>query len=631
MSVFIDCFKNNGYDYIRIVDGRRFKKEDGTITSKKTVIKNLGLLKKFDDGKGEGLLLRVRAKFREGTLDIGMSYDDLPQKAKKESAPAIKNPAAILDPKNIGYFIIESIFNKLGISDVLRQYKSTSKIKYDVLGLAKLLTFGRILEPRSKKATFENKDKYLFPVTTSDDLNEIYKTLDVLNHECRLIQKRMNTKIAQSSIGRAASITYYDVTNYFFETHYPDQDVYKLDDNGEAVYDAEGNPVILEKGFRKKGACKKHSGKPIVAMGLFIDSNGIPVSYEMFSGNTNESVGFKEIIIPTLDSRNLGRVIIVADNAMYDQEAQKLLVTNGNGYIISKSVRESWHTKPRGKDARTLRDFAMDGEGYNCVYDRGKVTFKSKSRVYDRILKDSDGKAVTIREKQVVFWNIRYYAKNVHEHEKLLKELEFYRSNPKMLLQQKKKYKKFVKVMQVDEATGEVMNPLDVVVLLDKKIQKEREILGYYSIVTSETELDDKEIINRYRGLSRIEDSFRIVKSDLDGRPVYVWTREHINAHFLLCFIALTIIRLIQYKVLKYQGKEMAGADGWEQGITAEKIKDILNNFNANHIGDGLYQISVIKDEMEELVMALEMDFDLYLPDKTQIAGIKRKIATIKI
>jgi len=605
-------------------------KEDGKESNKRIVIKNLGYLSEFDDGKGEGLIFRLRKQFKEKSLDIGMDYNDLPTKVKAETKLIIKNPSAILNEKNIGYFFIENVFNKLGIPEVIRRYKSDNKLDYDILGITKLLVFGRILDAKSKKATFEKKDNYLLPVTISEDLNEIYKTLDVLYEKCESIQKRMNTRIQNSSIGRDASITYYDVTNYFFETHYPDEDIYKLDEDNKIVYE-DGKPVILEKGFRKNGVCKKHSGKPLVSMGLFLDSNNIPVAFNVFPGNTHESTGFKETIIPTLNNKNLGKVILVADNGMYDQKAQMLLVANGNGYIISKSVRESWGTKP--KDSKTLKEWALEDADYKRVFDNNKrLIYKSKSRVYSRTLRDGEGNSITIKEKQVLTWSIKYYRKNLHDYERLVEELQLYKNNPKLLLQIKKKFKELVKVLQVDEKTGEIINPTDVVVLIDKKIQKEKEILGYYSIITSETELDDMEIVSKHRGLSRIEDSFRIVRRDFEGRPIYVWTREHITAHFLICFIALTIIRLMQYRVLRSKGKNPSNiADGWEQGITAEKIKDTLSDFKANHIGDGFYQISELNEEMKTITQAYGIDIDLRFPDVSKISGLKDKVATIAL
>lgn len=127
--------------------------------------------------------------------------------------------------------------------------------------------------------------------------------------------------------------------------------------------------------------------------------------------------------------------------------------------------------------------------------------------------------------------------------------------------------------------------------------------MGFYSIVTSEIENDDRDIINKYHGLSRIEDSFRIIKSDLEGRPIHVWTKEHINAHFLICFIALTIIRIIQYKVLKSENKNTLNVDGWEQGITAEKIKEELNKLEADQFDENSYKL---RKPTEEIVKILK-------------------------
>jgi hypothetical protein len=147
------------------------------------------------------------------------------------------------------------------------------------------------------------------------------------------------------------------------------------------------------------------------------------------------------------------------------------------------------------------------------------------------------------------------------------------------------------------------------VVFLEEKLKKYKETLGFYSIVTSEIEEDDKEIINRYHGLSRIEDSFRIIKSDLEGRPIYVWTEEHIKAHFLICFIALTIIRIIQHKILKHKNKSTLNVDGWEQGITAETLKQALNNFNADQFYNEYYKISEISNEIEEILKSNDKEF----------------------
>ena len=186
-------------------------------------------------------------------------------------------------------------------------------------------------------------------------------------------------------------------------------------------------------------------------------------------------------------------------------------------------------------------------------------------------------------------------------------------------------------MLDIDKKTGEIIKTKKVVVFLEEKLKKYKDTLGFYSIVTSEIEEDDKEIINRYHGLSRIEDSFRIIKSDLEGRPIYVWTEEHIKAHFLICFIALTIIRILQYKVLKYENKPTLNVDGWEQGITAEKIKETLNNFNADQIYEDYYKISHINEEMEKILKSNNINFNFKNYTLKEIKELRKLINSIDL
>ena len=622
--MYLDCFKNYGKPYLRIVHNF-YHTDNGKLKQRRVTLKNLGLLSNYDDGKPD-LLKRLREQFKNGEL-VDLSQFDLTKIQKEKDTIPVKDINLKLNPKNIGYLLLNQMYHNLGIDVFLNRIKSDSKIEYDLNGLTKLLIFERILNPQSKKKTFENKNRYLFPVTTSEDLNDVYKTLDVLNENSKKIQNRMNTRIKNSSIGRVTDLTYYDVTNYYFETMYGDDDVYELDENNEIVKDEKGQPVIVRKGFRKKGVSKEGKKEPIVQMGLFIDNNGIPVSHKLFPGNTQDKTTFKNVLENDVDDMDLGRIVVVADNGMNTQENKYLIVEKGNGYIVSKSVKKSW---------KKMGPWALDKNDYIEIKNSfGEVVFKYKSRINEIELtyKNEDGTKSKrkVKEKEIIYWSKKHYEKEVNQNKKFIEYLESCKEHPDKLKDKERKSQQFIKTVDVDKETGEVIHPEKVIVFLDEKLKKYKETMGFYSIVTSEIEEDDREIINRYHGLSRIEDSFRIIKSDLEGRPIYVWTEEHIKAHFLICFIALTIIRIIQYKILKYENKSTLNVDGWEQGITAEKIKEALNNFQADQVYCDYYKITEIDEEMDKILKSNEIQFQFEDYNIQEIKTLRKQINNIGI
>ena len=623
--MYLDCFKCYGKPYLRIVENYTVV-ENGKKKNKRKTIKNLGYLEKFDDGKPD-FIKRMKNQLKSGELKIdGIDPNEFRVRAKLFNNAyynSEQDTYKYLNPKNLGYFFLENIYNKLGIYDLLREIKSDSKIEYDLNGIVKMLVFGRILNPSSKKKTFENRNIYLTPVTTCNNLEDVYKTLDVLDVNSKKIQNRMNTKIKNSSIGRDTSLTYYDVTNYFFETMYGDDDVYELDENNEIAKGEDGKPIIVKKGFRKNGVSKENSKGPIVQMGLFIDNNGIPVSHKLFPGNTQDKTTFKNVLENDVGEMNLGKIVVVADNGMNTQENKYLITEKGNGYIVSKSVKKSW-TK--------IRSWALENEDYKEIKNsQGEVVFKYKSRINEIELtyKNEDGtkSKKKIKEKEIVYWSKKHYEKELHQNKKFIEYLESCKDNPDKLKDKQRKSQEFIKIVDVDKETGEIIHPEKVIVFLDKKLEKYKETLGFYSIVTSEIDEYDKEVINRYHGLSRIEDSFRIIKSDLEGRPIYVWLEEHIKAHFLICFIALTIIRIIQYKILKYENKSTLNVDGWEQGITAEKLKEELNKFEADPFDVNSFKFR----KPTEIILKLlniynEEKFNFLLPSKKEVISLRNKI-----
>ena len=602
--MFLDCFKNNGKKYLRIAEGYRVKKEDGTFSIRRRIIKNLGPLEKFDDGKPD-FLKRMREDFKNGALKIEDFDYDVQEIKNFVTIKIDRNNPMTLNPKNIGYFFLDDLFIKLGISEVLTMAKSSSKINYDLNGLVKLLVFGRILDPDSKKSTFEEKDKYLFPVTSSKELKDIYKALDVLDTKSKAIQTRMNTRINQL-VGRNTEVTYYDVTNYYFETSNPDDD-YIDEETGEIL-----------SGLRKKGVSKENKKEPIVQMGLFIDNNGIPISYGLCPGNTQDKTTFKDMIKNGININDSGKVVVVCDNGMNTQENIYLLKEAGNGYIFSKSIKKSW---------TQYKDWIQDEENYIIIRNKsGETTYKYKSRVIKRMVNDKSGNKKIIEEKEIVFWSKKQYEKQKYDNKKFYEYLESCKEHPDKLKDKERKSQKFIKVIQTDKKTGEELKTKSKVVILDEKIKKYQDTMGYYMLITSEVEKGDEAIINQYHGLSRIEDSFRIIKNDLEGRPVYVRTKEHINAHFMICFIGLTMIRLLQYKLLKHQGKDTLNENGWSQGITAENLKEQLLELTVSHLSDEYYQMSEVKKELSQLLESYKIKELIKLPTRTELKKIKNEI-----
>jgi transposase len=570
---------------------------------KKRTIKCLGPLERFDDGQ-PNFLNRLRESYKNGKPIIDELKDFVetptkPRSVKFELHLDVKE-TAFLNPKNIGYFVLDALYDALGINEVLNLQKSRAGIEYDLNGITKLLIFGRLLNPDSKISTFEEKDKYLFSVTTCENLIDIYHSLDVLDEKSATIQKRMNLKIA-SSIGRQTELCYYDVTNYWFEIHKNDPD--ETDDNGN----------VTRLGLRKKGMSKENRREPIVQMGLFIDDNGLPISYHLFPGNFNDQSTFRPAISSSIFQMGLGRVIVVADGGLNSGANIAHLLDHGNGYIFPKST---------AKSDRATNDWILEDEGYTWNNDQ---TYKYKSKLRTRTVIDNDGKTRKIDEKLVAYWSKKQYEKEVYENDKMLDRLNALVKNPQKLKDKPKDLAKFLLELQIDMNTGEVLESQKYYEIDYAKFENYKKLLGYYTLMTSETEKDDLDIIHKYHGLSRIEDSFRNTKSDLETRPVFVRTPEHINAHFLICFCALVLVRLIQYKILKFQNKDTKQIDGWESGLSATKIQDALNSWISEPFGE-YYKINRCSDDLKLILDAFDVPSEYIWPKEKDIRQIKSSL-----
>lgn len=508
--------------------------------------------------------------------------------------------------KNLGYVILKKIYNELCISNVLNKKQSSLNIEYSLDEIMLLLVISRILFPSSKNETYNNKD--IFFENFDFSLKDLYRALDHFSSLKDDIIKSIwdNTK---SSYNRDTSISYYDTTNYYFEISYNDEDL--IDETGK----------ILEKGSRKKGPSKEHRKTPIIGMGLLMDKNGIPLTYDLFPGNESEKLMMRPTLKKTKSKFGIDRTIIVADrgqntsdNVFFTAGKNDDVSTNHDGYVYGQSIIGSdkefktWaldqkdfvndYVYDENGNLITYKEKITDDKGNLLRYEDKPVIFKHKSRIYAKTIQiERDNKRknkVVVYQKQMVYYSKKYADRQKYERDLAIKKAEDLINNPGKYTQATSYgCTKYINNIVFDEETGAIPKGLELSLKLDK-IKEEEKYDGYYSIVTSEKNLTDKEIRDIYKGLWKIEESFKITKSDLETRPVYVWTKEHIEAHFLTCFISLVILRLIEYKTnrkystmsiidsLKKYNSNNLEHDIYLQNFTNEIIKDLSNIYNVD-------------------------------------------------
>jgi transposase len=587
--MFIAKVKNNGRDYLHLMEYYSELNENGKCMRKQRTVKCIGFLDKVSDGKKDFLeRLRISFKNKDPILDSLKEFlDKNTTREKLQFEFSVEDKvSATLNPKNIGYFILEKVFNDFNLSQMLRQEKSRRKIDYDLLGLTKLLIYGRVLTPSSKCKTFYQNDNYLFPPLKENEnernLIHIYRALDVLSKKSVSIQNKIDKSI-KKNIGRSTEICFYDVTNYSFEIEQNDENVSL--ENGE----------VISEGLRKSGPSKRKTRDPIVQMGLFTDSNNIPISYKIFPGNHIDITTLRPAMKESLEKMGYKKVLIVADGGLNSGKNKAKITNDGNDYIFSKSTKKS---------DKVAKKWILNEDGYEW---NKKRNFKVKSKIVDVKIIDENGKEKIIKEKIVCYWSKKFYDYEVNKNKKFREYLEKVYEFPDKLKNKQPKINKYISKQFIDKKTGEVLKPKTNYFLDNKKLEEDVKLLGYYTLTTSKIELSEEEIIEKYKGLSKIENSFRTIKTYLNANPVFVRTKEHINAHFLICFIALTMIRVIQFKVLKNEKKKTDKFTNWEEGLSAEKIIGALNSFMADEIKNGYYKISNISNDLEQIFSSFDI------------------------
>ena len=610
--MFVECYKNNGTDYLRLVRSvRRPKKSDPSVYSSYKVTElNIGPLSRFDDGKPD-YVQRLKQSFRDGNplIPALQPYVNEPAVPRHEGLPAETSlfKTSFAHPRYASTILLDRIFQELGLSALFNTIKFSSRIEYPLTDYVRLLVFDRILNPSSKIGTVKHNEDYCRPVIEGDDYAyHVYDALDVIYENRDKIIKRMNSTIARH-IGRDTSLLFYDVTNFYFEIGDPDENV--TDDDGN----------VLAKGLREKGVSKEQRKLPIVQMPMFLDNSGIPIAIDMFPGNTLDA----QTAVPAYEHtvQKLGfhsRFIFIADRGICTGPIMCELLDEGNGYIISKPLR---------KADRRLKSWVLSQDGYTIVSDH----FRYKSEIITVKVKDKDGSLRNIQQKAVAYWSRNFYDRDVKEHKNFLDFINRLKKNPanfRVTRAQAASLKRFMSKDVVNKTTGEVLDSRKLIAMIDeKKLEEYTDLMGYYVIVTSETEMDSIEVIDKYHGLSRIENQFEEMKGTLNTRPVYVRKPGHIHAHLLICMIALVMIRLIQRTYKEKYPPAMDDKRDWTYGLSGERVQTALQKWKAIQVGEDSYWFADIDDpDLSAILQAYNLTISKKQYSYGEMVRMKKKI-----
>lgn len=505
------------------------------------------------------------------------------------------------DVRNVGYGILKLLYKELEIDKFWNWKTRNRKMKFSTDQIFRLLTISRALYPGSKRDTFIKKDHYFEPFD-GFNLDDIYHALDVIAENQQALQEWIYEH-SKKLCARDTSVSYFDCTNYYFDIGRPDVDL--LDEKGNPV-DQEGNRVPAK--YRKRGPEKNHRPDPIVQMGLLMDRNGIPVAYDLFPGNESEKVHMRPIINRVKERFENCRIIYVADRGL--NTSDNIYWLNGDnkrdynprdGYVYGQSVR--------GADAEFKAWVLSDGYQEDKVLsdDSSMITFRHKSRIHPKELqvnvtkpgqKKPVKRKVVVDQKQMVYYSEKYAKKQRADRAAMIERA-------KDLIKYPKKYDRitakgsaaYILNIAFDKTTGEIVEGQTLELDTDK-IKEEEKYDGYYSIVTSELGMSDQQMHKVYRGLAKIEDSFKVTKTYFETRPIYVWLNEHIDAHFATCFLALVLIRLLENKL--------------NHAFSVKQILDSLRNYNCVHMDMNTWKFTYY----DEVTDACAKVFNVTLNDK---------------
>lgn len=581
--------------------------QQGFRNGKKTTTKNIKRL-----GKHSELLLitddplvyaknevkKMNEEYRSGRSEFVVTMDF------NERIPSTDSPCSNSTSLNIGYLYLKEIYAKLNLSDFFKSVSSDRKITYDCNKICQFLTYARILDPASKYGTYDKLDTYYEKPQV--EYQHMIRFLDILDRNSDKYLKYLFDN-SENIVKRDTSVMYYDCTNYFFETEKPD----------EEIVDEVTGEIIL--GLRQFGISKENKTSPIVEMGLIMDSRGIPISMCIHPGNTNEQLTAVPLEKEVIKMTGNKKFIYCADAGLGSYNIRKFNDMGGRAYIVTQSVK---------KLGQEIKDIVFNDSNYRLLSNDDAITLK-EMRTFNK--KDANnlslyndfaykvipantamdtglyeekvyknGRTKKVKAKGTLHqYIIVTFSRKMMEYQRTIRERQLERAKKLLRLKDPEKIKKgpndirrFLKNTSSDTANY---------VLDMDKIHEEEKYDGFYAVATN---LDDsaKDILAVAQNRYKIEDCFRIMKTNFDARPVFLRKPERIRAHFLICYTALLIYRLMECKL-----------DDNLTHVTTSNLIKTLRNMNVVNMDD-MYYKSIYSGS--QALDALERCFELQLNRK---------------
>lgn len=475
----------------------------------------------------------------------------------------------------LGYFPLKSILEKMQVKKYVDYFKLTNDFGYDLYELLSSLIYARAVLPCSKYKTFHEVLPNLYD-TVHCSYDQLLDGLSFLGND---YEKFVEIFTVQTNkvFGLDTSKTYFDCTNFYFE-------------------------IDREDDFRRKGPSKENKKEPIVGLGLLLDSHQIPIGMKMYPGNESEKPILRNVIDQLKSQNNVaGKTIHVADKGLNCAQNIAFSRKNGDGYLFSKAVKNLPETE---------KIWVLLEDGFTDVKDKhGKLLYRYKSCIDEFPYKaEHEGREHTIRlhEKRLLTYNPSLASKKRYEINRMVEKAKSLAASQA----KKAEYGEAGKYVNFTDKNGNKASAS----INQEAIDKDLKFAGYNLLVTSETEMKDTDIYNTYHNLWRIEESFKIMKSDLDARPVFLQKEETIKGHFLICYLTVLLERLFQFKVL---GNEYSTSD----------IFQFIKDFKVTKGETKYINTTKSTDFIEELAAKLKLPLTNYFLTETQIKSIlKRKI-----